>query len=74
MSWYVAASLTEHATKHWFWAAYGVRCDVPDNSISQKLHEAMRIFISVAPPGGKLPLEYFPWLKYVLGVPTFGIY
>lgn len=58
----------EQTTNIWFRVAYGIRCDVPDNRISQRLHETMRLYVNLNLLGGKLPLEYFPWLKYEIAV------
>ncbi|KAG8700983.1 hypothetical protein FRC09_005630 [Ceratobasidium sp. 395] len=47
--------------------AYGVRCEKYEDPAVREIEDIMRNLSEILVPGGKVPVEDFPWLKY--GVP-----
>ncbi|KAF8605478.1 cytochrome P450 [Ceratobasidium sp. AG-I] len=45
--------------------AYGVRCDVSNSLVAQRVQKAMSFPSQIVLPGGKPPLVYFPWLNSI---------
>lgn len=53
-------------------AVYGIRCEKHEDTIVQTIEAIMARNGEMLMPGGKPPVEDFPWLKYIALLSVFG--